>query len=93
MVGLRLMVSSWGVVNWSMVNNSMVDRSSMVNWCYGVVNKSSWVGNCSRSSMVDRLNWSIGWGRSVAIHLAICFRLSISIAIHTDKSGSGENLK
>ena len=79
MVGLRLMVSSWGVVNWSMVNNSMVNWSSMVNWAT-MVDKGSRV--MGRSSMIDRLragvidrggvvyrlNRSIGWGRGVPIH-------------------------
>ena len=72
-----------------MVNNSMVYWSSMVNWCHRMMNKGSRVSN--RSSMVDRLNRSIGRSRCVAIHLAIS--LGLSITRHTDKSSSGESLE
>ena len=103
MVGLRLMVSSWGVVNWSMVNNSMVYWSSMVNWAT-MVDKSSRMGG--RSSMVGRFSSMVDWFRARVVYRGgvvhrlcrtICWGRGITIhgviGMHRGSGHGGEDLK
>ena len=103
MVGLRLMVSSWGVVNRGMVDNSMMDRSSMVNWAT-MMDKSSWVGG--RSSMVGRFSSMVDWFRARVVYRGgvvhrlcrtICWGRGITIhggiGMHGGSGHGGEDLK